>query len=136
MRHNPLRLAPPRRREGSIVGVPIRKIFFPITHDLVHAATVDESRHATDHLEEVTEGRGCRRPKLHVVDVAIEGLAQSVDKFCHAADLLPGASEYRSRRRARGEVEHYLRAAFDSFCVELDQPAQRSAVTRDAAHPE
>ena len=31
----------------------------------------------------------CRRPKLHVVDVAIQGLVQSVDKFRHAANLPP-----------------------------------------------
>ena len=47
------------------------------------------------------EARGYRRPKLHVVDVAIEGLAQSVDKFCHAAYLLPGAgaTNFVSARR-------------------------------------
>src|SRR5215475_11062253 len=89
MRHDPLRLAPPRHREFAVLRVPIRKIFVPITHDLVHAATVDQARQATHQLDEVTEGRGYRRPKLRVVDVAIEGLTQSVDKFCHAANLPP-----------------------------------------------
>src|SRR5713226_8299170 len=83
MRHDPLLLAPPRNGEVAVLRVPIRKIFVPITHDLVHAATVDDARQATHLLDEVTEGRGHRRPKHRVVDVAIEGLAQSVDKFCH-----------------------------------------------------
>src|SRR5271154_2971827 len=89
MRHDPLRLAPPHPCELAILRVPIRKIFFPITHDLVRAATVNEARRAAHQPDEVTEGRGCRRPKLHVVDVAIQGLAQSVDKFCHAVNLPP-----------------------------------------------
>src|SRR5580704_4078860 len=92
-RHDPLRQAPPRHRELAVLRVPIRKIFLPITHDLVHAATVDDSRQATHQLDEVTEGRGRRRPKRHVVDVAIEGLVQSVDKFCHAANLPTSSSE-------------------------------------------
>src|SRR6516165_9272509 len=89
MRHDPLRLAPPRHREVAVLRVPIRKIFVPITHDLVRAATVDEARQAPHQLDEVMEGRGRRRPKLLVVDIAIEGLAQSVDKYCHAANLTP-----------------------------------------------
>src|SRR6202522_884873 len=121
MRHNPLRLAPPRHREGSIVRVPIRKIFVPITHDLVHAATVDEARQATDHLEEVTEARGYGRPKLHVVDVAIEGLHQSIDKFCHAANPLPGASEYMSRRRARGRLNTSCAPVFAGINAGVEQ---------------
>src|SRR5277367_90563 len=66
-RHNPLRQAPPRHREVAVLRVPIRKILVPITHDLVHAATVDDARQATHQLDEVAEGRGRRRPKLHVV---------------------------------------------------------------------
>src|SRR5262249_23627553 len=85
--HDPLRLVPPHRREVAVLRVPIRKIFVPIAHDLVRAATVDDARQATHLLDKVTEGRGRRRPKLHVIDVAIEGLHQSVDKFCHAANL-------------------------------------------------
>src|SRR5262249_49758590 len=80
------RLAP-HRREVAVLRVPIRKIFVPIAHDLVRAATVDDARQATRLLDKVMEGRGRRRPKLHVIDVAIEGLHQSVDKFCHAANL-------------------------------------------------
>src|SRR5690242_19204595 len=64
MRHDPLRLAPPRRREVEVLRIPIRRIFVPITHDLVRAATVDEARQATHQLDEVTEGGGRRRPEL------------------------------------------------------------------------
>src|SRR5262249_20131686 len=84
-----------RRREVVIVRVPYWKIFVPITHDLVHAATVDHARQATNQLDEMTKGRGHRRPKLHVVDVAIQGLTQSVDKFCHAA--ISPSSELKMR---------------------------------------
>src|SRR5215831_12910592 len=88
MRYDPLRLAPPRYGELAILRIPIRRIFVPILHDLVHAATVDEARQATHLLDEVTEGRGHRRPELRVVDVAVEGLAQPIDKFCHAQTSL------------------------------------------------
>jgi hypothetical protein len=37
----------------------------------------------------VTKGQGHRGPQLHVVDVAIQRLAHSEDKFRHAANLLP-----------------------------------------------
>src|ERR1700722_18603896 len=66
-RRHPLRLAPPRLRALVVHRVPIRKVFVPITHDLVHAATVDEARQATHQLDEVTEGRRRRRSKLHVI---------------------------------------------------------------------
>src|SRR5207253_3764505 len=101
----------------AILRVPIRKIFVPITHDLVHVATVDDSRQATHQLDEVSEGRGRRRPKLHVVDVAIEGLAQSVDKFCHAANLPPTFLKSLSRLSRGGEVEHSLRAALSAWPI-------------------
>src|SRR5215469_13221081 len=91
-RHDPLRLAPPHHRELAVVRVPIRRIFVPITHDFVGAATVDDARQATHELDEVTEGRGRRRAKLGVVDVAIEGLIQSIDKFCHARTSLQSSS--------------------------------------------
>jgi hypothetical protein len=81
-------LAPPRRREVALLRDPIRKVFVPITHYLVHAATVYEARQATHLLDEVTEERG-PRPKFRVVDVAIQRLVQSEDKFRHAANLLP-----------------------------------------------
>src|SRR5215469_8935758 len=100
MRHDPLRLAPPRHRELAILRVPIRRIFVPITHDLVHAATVDDARQATHVSDEVTEGRGRRRPKLRVVDVAVEGLAQSIDKFCHAQSPYEVLQYSLSRRGA------------------------------------
>src|SRR5437870_12833301 len=57
MRHDPLRPAPKHYREFAVLRVPIRKIFVPITHDLVGAATVDEARQSTHLLDEVTGGR-------------------------------------------------------------------------------
>jgi hypothetical protein len=39
-------------------------------------------------LNEVTEDRE-RTPNFLVVDLTIKGLVQSVDKFRHAANLLP-----------------------------------------------
>src|SRR6202051_1485697 len=43
-RHDPLRLAPPHRRVGVFLRVIIRTVFVPITHYLVHAATVHHAR--------------------------------------------------------------------------------------------
>ena len=61
-RHNPLRFASPRPCELVVYLVPISKIFVPITHDLVRAASVDEARKTTHQLDEVTECRRCGRP--------------------------------------------------------------------------
>src|SRR5215469_5458043 len=93
MRHDPLRPAPPRRRELAILRVPIGRIFVPITYDLIHLSTVDEARQATHLLDEVTSDRRRRGPKPHVVDVAVEGLAQSIDKFCHAQISVRSSSD-------------------------------------------
>jgi hypothetical protein len=49
-------------------AVPVRKVFVPITHYLVHAATVDNAGQATPLLDEETERRGRRRPQLRVLD--------------------------------------------------------------------
>src|SRR5262249_18598849 len=84
-RHNPLRLAPPRRRELAVFRVPIRKVIVPITHDLVHAATVHHARQAAHLLYEVTKERGTGRPHFEVVDVAVQGLVHSENELCHAA---------------------------------------------------
>src|SRR5262245_48521089 len=93
-RHNPLPLAPPHRRKVAILCVPIRKIIVPITHDLVHAATVHGARQAARLLHEVTGERGTGWPNSHVVDVAVEGLVQSIHELCHATKpSIPGSSE-------------------------------------------
>src|ERR687897_1388426 len=39
-RDDPFRLVPPGRREGVFVCTPFRMIFVPVTHDLIHSATV------------------------------------------------------------------------------------------------
>src|SRR6202030_128295 len=54
-RHDPLRLAPPRRSEVVILRVPVRKVLVPIAHDLVHAATVHKAGEVAHMLDEVTK---------------------------------------------------------------------------------
>src|SRR5262249_5844631 len=80
----PSPLPPPHRRKVAILCVPIRKVIVPITHDLVHAATVQYARQAARPLHEVTGERGTGWPDSHVVDVAVEGLVQSIHELCHA----------------------------------------------------
>src|SRR5262252_10222116 len=69
--------------------VPIRTVIVPITHDLVHAATVHCARQAARLLQEMTGERGTGWPNSHVVDVAVEGLVQSIHELCHATNLHP-----------------------------------------------
>src|SRR5262245_56785262 len=83
-RHHPLPLTHPHRRKVAILCVRIRKVIVPITHDLVHAATVHGARQAARLLHEVTGERGTGWPNSHVVDVAVEGLVQSIHELCHA----------------------------------------------------
>src|SRR6478609_9657040 len=40
-RDDPFRLVPPRRREGVFICIPFEMIVVPVTHDLIHFATVD-----------------------------------------------------------------------------------------------
>src|SRR5262249_36039441 len=58
----------------------------PIAHDLVHAATVHRARQAARLLHEVTRERGIGWPNFHVVDVAVQGLVQSIYELCHATN--------------------------------------------------
>src|SRR5581483_3632101 len=90
MRHHPLRPAPKYGRKLAVRLVPVRNIFVPILHQLVRAAAVNQTRHAAHQLDEVTESPRRGRPQLHVVDIAIQRLTESVHKFCHAN--LPPAS--------------------------------------------
>jgi hypothetical protein len=57
-RHDSLRLAPPRRRELVLLRTPLRKVFVPIAHDLVHAATVHTAGQVAHVLYPVTKERG------------------------------------------------------------------------------
>src|SRR5271163_4837239 len=92
-RHDPLRLAPPRRREVAFLRTPLRKVFVPITHDLVHAAAVDTARQVAHLLCPVTKERGVW-PQFQVVDIAVQGLVHSEDELRHGAKPPPqGSSE-------------------------------------------
>src|SRR5687767_13894715 len=75
-RDDPLRLVPPRRREGAFLCIPFRVIVVPVTHDLVHPATVHTARLSLSLLDEVAEERGAWRKRV-MVDVAVQGLVHS-----------------------------------------------------------
>src|SRR6185437_10625354 len=59
------------------------RLFVPITHHLVHAATVHTAAQAADLLDPVTKERGTGR-KFLVVDIAVQGLVQSEEELRHA----------------------------------------------------
>src|SRR5437763_12585527 len=81
-RDDPFRLVPPRRREGAFLCIPFRMIVVPVTHDLIHLATVDTARLPLSLLDEVAEERGAWR-KRHMVDVAVQGLVHSEHELSH-----------------------------------------------------
>src|SRR5262249_52342909 len=92
-RHDPFRLASPRRREVAELRGPLRIVFVPITHDLVHVATVHTAGQAADLGDEVPKEHGAWR-KFLVVDVPVQGLVQSEDELRHATKIsIPGSSE-------------------------------------------
>src|SRR5579884_1821837 len=71
-RDDPFRLVPPRRREGVFLCNPFRMVVIPVTHDLIHLATVNTASLHLSLLDEVSEERGAWR-KRHMVDVAVQG---------------------------------------------------------------
>src|SRR5262249_5544203 len=81
-RDDPFRLVPPRRREGVFLCIPFRMIVVPVTHDLIHLATVHTARLPLSLLDEVAEERGAWR-KRHMVDVAVQGLVHSEHELSH-----------------------------------------------------
>src|SRR3984957_10146656 len=87
-RHDPLRLASPRRREVLFLRVPIGQIFVPIAHDLVGAATIHTAGQLAYVLYEVTKERGAW-PHFQMVDVPVEGLRQPIDELRHAGKSPP-----------------------------------------------
>src|SRR5262249_58032119 len=87
-RHNLLRLAPPGRREVVFLRAPIRAVLVPITHYLVHAATVHTARQVAHLLDEVTKERRAW-PEFQMVDVAIQGLVHSIDELRHGTKSPP-----------------------------------------------
>ena len=88
-RHDPLLLAPPRRRELAFLRAPLRTVFVPIAHNLVQAATVHAARQAAHLVYEVAKERWARRAKFLVVDVAVQGLVHSEDELSHATKSPP-----------------------------------------------
>src|SRR6202163_4542259 len=58
-------------------------IFVPITHGLVHAATVHTAGQVAHVHDPVTKERGAC-PHFQVVDVAVQGLVHSEDELRHA----------------------------------------------------
>src|SRR4249920_2622635 len=85
-RDDPFRLVPPRSREGMFLYIPFRMIVVPVTHDLIHLATVDTARQPLSLLDEVAEERGAWR-KRHMVDLAVEGLVHSEHEPSHTASF-------------------------------------------------
>src|SRR5678809_431084 len=82
-RDDPFRLVPPRRSEGVFLCIPFRLIVVPVTHDLIHLATVHTARLPLSLLDEVAQERGAWR-KRHMVDVAVQGLVHPEPELSHA----------------------------------------------------
>lgn len=81
-RDDPFRLVPPRRREGVSLCIPFRMIVVPVTHDLIHLATIHTARLPLSLLDEVAEECAAWR-KCHMVDVAVQGLVHSEHELSH-----------------------------------------------------
>src|SRR5688572_329598 len=93
-RDDPFRLVPPRRRKGAFLCIPFRMIAVPVTHDLIHSATVHTARLPLSLLDEVAEERGAWR-KRHMVDVAVQGLVHSEHELSHTYYPLPFLTSLR-----------------------------------------
>ena len=65
-------------------------IVIPVTHDLIHLATVDTARLPLSLLDEVAEKRGAWR-KRHMVDVAVQRLVHSEHELSHITSFLHAA---------------------------------------------
>src|SRR5207244_12077731 len=105
-RDDPFRLVPPRRREGAFFCIPFRVIVLPVTHDLIHLATVDTARLPLSLLDEVAEERGAWR-KRHMVDVAVQGLVHSEHELSHYVPFLTmsGKRVFAANSRTFGACE-------------------------------
>jgi len=122
-RHNPVRLIPPRRREVVLLRDPPRTVFVPITHCLVHAATVYTARQAAHLLYKVTNERRAW-PKFQMVDVAIQGLLHCKDdckdEFRHATKSLFQIFQNSLSRRS-AEAIRTLRSACRFVSITNDE---------------
>src|SRR5215470_19921618 len=79
-------------------------VFFPITHDLVGSATVHTPGLVAHLVHEVTRESGTGWPQFQVVDVAIQGLRQTIDELCHATKPPPQVLQSSISRRST-EIE-------------------------------
>src|SRR6058998_876892 len=61
-------------------------IVVPVTHDLIHVATVDTARLSLSLLDEVAEERGAWR-KRQMVDVAVQRLVHSEHEPSHTTSF-------------------------------------------------
>src|SRR5215468_8436462 len=83
-------------------------IVVPVTHDLIHLATVHTARLPLSLLDEVAEERGAWR-KRHMIDVAVQGLVHSEHELSHTHFLsLHGTS---ARCRVNGRLLDTIRAS-------------------------
>ena len=73
-------------------------IVVPVTHDLIHSATVDTTRLPLSLLDEVAEERGAGR-KRRMVDVAVQGLVHSEHELSHITSL-PYAAQLQTDLRS------------------------------------
>src|SRR5512144_2205427 len=99
-RDHPFRLGPPRRREGVFLSIPFRMIVVPVTHDLIHLATVDTARLPLSLLDEVAEERGAWR-KRRMVDVTVQGLVHSEHELSHTTSFPAALDQPDHPRNAR-----------------------------------
>jgi catechol 2,3-dioxygenase-like lactoylglutathione lyase family enzyme len=95
-RHDPLSLAPPRRSEVVSHRAPLRRVFVPIPHYLVHAAPVHDAGQVAHMLVEVAKERRTwlrqyRVVARHAADVAVQRLHHSEDELRHATKSPPQA---------------------------------------------
>src|SRR5690606_10946345 len=85
-RDDPFWLVSPRHREGVFLCIPVRMIVIPVTHDLIHFATIDTARLPLSLRDEVAEERGAWG-KRRMVDVAVQGLVHSEHELSHTRFL-------------------------------------------------
>src|SRR5262249_37085269 len=142
------RLVPPRRRKGVFLGIPFRMIVVPVSHDLIHLATVDAARLPPSFLDEVAEECGTW-PKRHVVGVAVQGLGIPNPSLaiCHFPSLAGSTARPRvvigqvapsgvSRARPFGSSSRASRCWLPQTSAECRVPAvRRPAPERRVVQP-
>src|SRR5690606_10241130 len=106
---HPLRMVPPRRREGVLVYIPFSMIVVPVAHDLIHSAPVYTPRLSPSLLDEVAEERGAGT-ECRVVDVAVQRLVHAEYELGHAASriarVLASRLEIQSVRASQSPVRY------------------------------